>query len=307
MIGPANREAELFYCRLIEQRRFEALRTALCSRIKKALTRIERRIAALSSDLGDAGRADEYRHYGDLILANLDRIHAGTDEVVLTDSEGKAVSLLLDPKRSPTANAGLYFKKYKKAKTGKAIMTARIEQAGEEASQLRSALSGLEGAEDLGTLDEIRSGLSKKGYLPPEPKRRGAVRTGSAPDPFRRLTYHGWEILVGRSAAGNDYLTTKVARDQDLWLHAEGMPGSHVVVRNPNKGDIPPPVIARAASLAAFYSKGRNAGKVPVAYTLARFVKKPKGAKPGLVTLAERKTIMAVPEEGDDEAARRGR
>jgi predicted ribosome quality control (RQC) complex YloA/Tae2 family protein len=102
---------------------------------------------------------------------------------------------------------------------------------------------------------------------------------------------------VGKSASGNDHITTKLARPDDLWLHAEGMPGSHVLVRNPGRADIPQDVFMKAAALAAFYSKGRKAAKVPVTYARARFVKKPKGAKPGLVTLSKRNTVMAVPEE----------
>ena len=103
---------------------------------------------------------------------------------------------------------------------------------------------------------------------------------------------------MGKSAAGNDHLTMKLARPDDLWLHAEGMPGSHVIVRNPNALIIPPDVLVKAASLAAFHSKGRNAGKVPVTYTRAGLVKKPKGAKPGLVMLQERKSLMVIPEDG---------
>ena len=90
---------------------------------------------------------------------------------------------------------------------------------------------------------------------------------------------------MGKSAAGNDYITMKLARPDDLWLHAEGMSGSHVVVRNPGKRDIPDGVLRKAASLAAWYSKGKNSAKVPVAYTRAAYVKKPKGAAPGSVVL----------------------
>ena len=301
-----NRQAELFYNRLREQRRLDASRSSLRSRTKKALARIERKIEALSVDLTSAQQSEEYRIAGDLILANLGRLRTGMDEVVLNDSEGRSFTLRLDPKRSPTDNAGFYFKKYKKAKAGKTVITARLQQARGEREQLQSALSRVDHADHVEELDGIRADLVAGGYLPPDPK-RDRDRKVAATEPFRTLLFHGWEILVGRSAAGNDYLTTKVARDRDLWLHAEGMPGSHVVIRNPNNNDIPPSVIARAASLAAFHSKGKNSGKVSVAYTPARFVRKPKGAKPGLVMLTERKTIMAVPEEGDEHAARRRR
>jgi predicted ribosome quality control (RQC) complex YloA/Tae2 family protein len=110
------------------------------------------------------------------------------------------------------------------------------------------------------------------------------------------IEYEGWIILVGKNAAGNDYLTQRVARPDDLWLHAEGMPGSHVLAQNPQRKEIPPVVLRKAAALAAYYSAGRNSAKVPVAYTTARFVKKPKGAKPGMVVLSSRRTVMVTPE-----------
>ena len=121
-------------------------------------------------------------------------------------------------------------------------------------------------------------------------------RPKTAPDDHRIFQFDGWEILVGKNAKGNDRLTRHVARPDDLWLHAEGMSGSHVVIRNPQRKDVPPEIIRKAASLAAYYSKGRNAAAVPVAYTHAKFVKKPKGAPPGLVTLTRRQTLMAKPE-----------
>jgi predicted ribosome quality control (RQC) complex YloA/Tae2 family protein len=107
---------------------------------------------------------------------------------------------------------------------------------------------------------------------------------------------------VGANAAANDELTVKLARPDDLWLHAEGLPGSHVLVRNPMKTDVPPDILLKAAALAALHSKGKTAGKVPVTYTFARFVRKPKGAKPGLVHLSRRRTLMVKP--GDEDPAR---
>jgi predicted ribosome quality control (RQC) complex YloA/Tae2 family protein len=145
----------------------------------------------------------------------------------------------------------------------------------------------------------IRSKLAAEGRLERKPGPYKRTQQVSASPAIRKIIFNGWEILVGKSAAGNDHLTTKIARPDDLWLHAEGIPGSHVLVRNPNAGDIPPEVLLKAAALAAFHSKGKNAGKVPVTYTRAGLVKKPRGAKPGLVTLQERKSLMVRPEDGE--------
>lgn len=293
----ANREAELFFDQLAQDRGFESFRTRLRSLVKKTLTKTERRIEALSIDLKAAGQAEEYKKAGDLILANLHRLERGREQAELRGHDGHTMFLRLDPRRSPADNAELYFKKYKKAKKGKEIIATRLKQAGDEASRLRSFLSELEQADSGDALVSIHSDLVANGYLPGGAKKKRKQLSSSAPASFRKIEYQGWDILVGKSAAGNDYLTTKIARPKDLWLHAEGLPGSHVLIKNPDGRDIPPDVFAKAASLAAFHSKGKTAGKVSVTYTLAGQVKKPKGAKPGLVMLRERKTIMAVPQE----------
>jgi predicted ribosome quality control (RQC) complex YloA/Tae2 family protein len=114
--------------------------------------------------------------------------------------------------------------------------------------------------------------------------------------PYRTFVFEGFEILVGRGEDDNDVLTFDVAQPEDLWLHVgDGTPGSHVVVRNPQKGNLPRSVIERAASLAAWYSKSRNAGKVDVHYCKASQVSKPRGAKAGLVELADHSNVKVKP------------
>jgi predicted ribosome quality control (RQC) complex YloA/Tae2 family protein len=174
-------------------------------------------------------------------------------------------------------------------------MRERFTAARDEAVFLASVQEDLQTAGGRDELPAIRSLLARRGYVKEGAGKVKGTRAASAP-PFRTVRHEGWEILMGKSAAGNDYITMKLARPDDLWLHAEGMPGSHVVVRNPGKRDIPGGVLNKAASLAAWYSKGKNSAKVPVAYTRAASVKKPKGAAPGSVVLTERKTMMAVPE-----------
>jgi len=294
---PFNRAAEVFFERLIEQKHAAALHSHLSSVIRQALLKTERRITALSEDLRSADRADEHKQAGELILANLRRLAAGVESADLAGYDGRVITVQLDPQRSPVQNAERHFRKYKKAKAGREIITTRLQQSQEEALYLKSILSDIQHVSAPDALLRIRSELIAQGYL--AQRQKGAVKGSSEPrvEPFRKVLYRGWEVLVGKSASGNDYVTTKLARPDDLWLHAEGMPGSHVLVRNPGRADIPQDVFMKAAALAAFYSKGRKAAKVPVTYTRARFVKKPKGAKPGLVTLSERNTVMAVPEE----------
>jgi predicted ribosome quality control (RQC) complex YloA/Tae2 family protein len=294
---PFNRAAEVYFGRLIEQKHAAVLHSHLSSVIRQALLKTERRITALSEDLLSADHADEHKQAGELILANLRLLATGMECADLADYDGRIITVRLDPQRSPVQNAERYFRKYKKAKTGREIIMTRMHQSRKEASYLKSILSDIERVSDYDALVSIRSELIAQGYL--VQREKGVIKGSSEPrvEPFRKVLYRGWEVLVGKSASGNDYVTTKLARPDDLWLHAEGMPGSHVLVRNPGRADIPQDVFMKAAALAAFYSRGRKAAKVPVTYTRARFVKKPKGAKPGLVTLSERNTVMAVPEE----------
>ncbi len=297
-----NRQAESFFQQVLERRTLEAHRANLLSTVRKTIRRTERKLAALEDDRGRAERAEDHRRAGDLILSNIARVHTGMNEAELEGPDGAMITIALDPRRSPAANAERYFKRYKKAKAGRSVIEKRAGDAVKELSFLRSLAVDLENASDENELARLRAKFGRTDLLPAG-KGTGKQTSATPSDPFRRIPYRGWEILVGRNARGNDYLTTKIARDGDLWLHAEGLPGSHVVVRNPHGRDIPSDVIERAASLAAHYSKGREAGKVPVTYTFARSVRKPKGAKPGLVALADRKTMMSVPqgEQNDDE------
>ncbi len=292
--GSPNESAEHYYANIIERQKYETMRLELRAFIKKATKKAERKRAALIVDLDAMGQAEEYRRKGDLILSHLQKLKKGMEDAVLAGYDGIAVHVPMDPQRSPKKNAELYFKKYKKAKTGLPLIMERLGKTEEELSCLRSALIKVEDAVDINSLNLLRSVLVNRS---PIEKGSGARQQGNsvALSGIREIIFQGWEILIGRSAEGNDRLTSRLARDNDLWLHAEGMPGSHVLIRNPRKTEIPLAVLIKAASLAAFYSKGKGADKVPVTYTEARFVKKPKGAKPGLVTLTQRKTLMIKP------------
>jgi predicted ribosome quality control (RQC) complex YloA/Tae2 family protein len=265
--------------------------------MKRVHAKTERLREALSRELLSAERAEDYRRFGDLVLANLNKLKTGMERVELTGYDGKTAEVLLDPKRSPAWNAERYFKKYKKAKAGRDIIVTRLKQTDDDAAYLQSRLLRLDEAESIDELMGLQSELDSRGHLRKRTGERSDSHSELSALPFRKVVYGEWEILIGRSAAGNDYLTMKLARPDDLWLHAEGLPGSHVLVRNPRNADIPPDVLLKAAGLAAFYSKGKASGKVSVTYTRAGLVKKPKGAKPGLVTLSERKSVMVNPED----------
>lgn len=292
---PANKTAEESFDRLTRERQEAALRGEIISLIRKAAARTGRRRQAVLQDLDAAEKADVYRRSGELLLANVHRIEKNAEQVELEGYDGVKMTVSLDPNVSVAKNAERYFRKYKKAKAGIGVIRERLRETEREAAFLTSLQAEIADARDVTVLSQIRSKLIEHGYAGGPGRPREDAKAAAAP--FRKFEFAGWEILVGKSAAGNDYLTTKLARPEDLWLHAEGMPGSHVIVRNPKRREIAPEILMRAASLAAYFSKGRGSAKVPVAYTSAKFVKKPKGVKPGTVMLTARKTIMAAPEK----------
>jgi predicted ribosome quality control (RQC) complex YloA/Tae2 family protein len=292
-----NRSAEEYYERLAKEQQAKAVKSSLRSSITKTLARVERRRTALISDLETARQSEEYRLKGDLVLANLRELKTGMSSADLAGYDGTRTTVELDPRQTPAGNAALYFKKYKKARAGMPFITTRLKEAEEETAYLQSLLDELEQATDLDVLTGIQSGFLDRGYAKKGSRIKRTAASG-IPAGVIRTVFRGWEIFVGKSAAGNDHLTTKLARPDDLWLHAEGLPGSHVLIRNPQKTEIPSDILVKAASLAAAHSRGKSADKVPVTYTPARFVRKPKGAKPGLVTLSRRRTIMVKPGAG---------
>ncbi len=292
--GAANSTAESLYERLSLDHEREVLRQDLARALRKAVARAKRKEDAVASDLASAERAEEYRTAGDAILKNVREIRKGERKVRLSGYEGENIAVELDPLLSPAENAERYFRRYKKAKIGKSIIAERLAKVRSETARL-AELAEKVGAADLGDLRALRTDIRQAGV---ELDGRGRVRTAAReplPPGHRVFRFGDWDILVGRNARGNDVLTGKIARPDDLWLHAEGMPGSHVVIRNPRKDEVPSEVLLKAASLAAYYSAGRDAEKVSVAYTPVKYVKKPKGAPAGQVALARRRSLMARP------------
>ena len=295
----ANRAVEIEFEKVLSEMRFTAAASRLGTVLRKALERTLRRRDSLLQDMSRSDQASEHKQAGDLILANLDLLKPGMSKAELTGHDGIVRLVPLDQRRTPVRNAEQYFKRYKKAKAGRSIVSGRLQEAEDELAFLTDLQSRLECSSGESDLADIESWLEKKGFLKSLlPVHSSSVKKqASASLPVRKIQFRGWDIIVGKNAAGNDYISTKLARPSDLWFHAEGIPGSHVLVRNPERREVPADVVARAASLAAYYSKGRSAGKVPVTFTLSRNIRKPKGAKAGLVTLSERTTIMAVPSE----------
>jgi predicted ribosome quality control (RQC) complex YloA/Tae2 family protein len=271
-------------------------RTAL----RRALDTATRRRDNLARDLDKADRGDEARKNGETLAIHLHALNQGPDEVVLVDAEGVERTITLDSSHTPVENMEAYFKQARKADRGRETIAERLENASERVEKLKSLdteLTGLlDSADDpLATVPEWReSNADLLGEAPrPGMKRRVAEVTL----PFRRYRLDDrWDVWVGRHNKENDTLTHKASSPDDWWFHAQGVAGSHVILRTGGQPDqVPRSVLAKAASIAAYHSKARTSGLAPVVYTLRKYVRKPRKSPAGTASCIREKSLMVEP------------
>lgn len=267
--------------------------------LRQRISRLKRRRDKILADLATAQRWEDLRRKGELLRVHRNRISRGLSEVALPDyyaGPGKSLTISLDPALPVDANAERYFKQARKVKRGRPIVERRLAETEAELKGWEAALERVIQIQTPEALERASAAHGLTRLEPPPPKPRRADDTESALVPRRFVSTDGREILVGRSSAGNEHLTFRLARPHDLWLHIEGYRGSHVIVRNPKGQTVPPRTLREAAQLAAFFSKARNAGKVPVHYTAVRFVRRVKRGKPGTVLLTQEKAVVVTPD-----------
>lgn len=258
--------------------------------------RISRKLEIQSSELAQSERRDEYRVYGDLLNSNLYRLEKGMKQVTLENfyEDNKPVVIPLDPLRTPAQNAQKYYNEYKKAITAERMLTGLIEQAKQELIYIDSVFDAVSRTSSESELLEIREELAEQGYIKGNGRSRN--RSVKPQPPLKYQSDDGFTILCGRNNKQNDKLTTKTARNYDLWCHTKDIPGSHVIVVSDGR-EIPDSTIEQACVIAAYNSKARGSSQVPVDYTLVKNVKKPNGAKPGMVIFVDNKTAYITPDE----------
>ena len=265
---------------------------------RRNLKKLRGKAKKIEDDRVQAVRSEEFKRCGELLMLNKESIKKGQSSVRLTDvfqPESPEVEVSLDPKHSPTRNAQIYFKKYKKAKDALSVIEKRRSETEKQMTRLERIAEQLETPDENVDLEAIRRSLTKLGFLR-EPKPR--VTKGKQKEILGRtfLTKSGCEILVGRNNKENDNLTFKLARPDDLWFHAQDVPGSHVLLRKKEKKTEPSQSdIREAAQLAAHFSKARGEKKAAVVYTQAKYVRKPKKGKPGLALVEREKSIVVRP------------
>jgi len=280
----------------------ETLRAGLCRSLKAAIARAERLRARLHEDSVAYGQADLHARKGQLLLAARAVVHRGVRVVELPDHADplqRSIRIDLDPARSLEANAERYFTLHRKAKRGAAIVRERLREATDRLKRLERLSALAVQAHAVSELRQIEAELASISRLPAIRRSSGSRRRAvDGPEPRRFCSSDGLPILVGRSGLGNDHLTWRLARPHDLWLHAQGVSGSHVLVRLEKRTGVPPRTLHEAAQIAAYYSRARGQVKVPVDYALRKYLRKPKRAAPGVVLVAREKTIVVTPDAG---------
>lgn len=267
----------------------------LLKTVNTAYERVSRKLELQKKEFAECGEREVFRVMGDLVNANIYRLEKGMTKCVLEDFyTGEPREIALDARLTPAQNAQKYYNEYRKLDTAEKKLTELIKKGGEELSYLDSVLDSVSRAESDSELSEIRRELREQGYLRAQKGDDRPAKKISEPLKFRSTD--GFEILVGRNNRQNDILTLKTAKATDIWLHTKDIAGSHVIVRT--NGQVPSErTIFEAAQLAAFHSKGKSGSGVPVDYVAVKFVKKPAGAKPGMVIFTNNKTLYVTPDE----------
>lgn len=265
------------------------LKKALSASLSKLYLKKQR----LGEDLIKAQNSEQYRLYGELLTANIHLITPGADKVAVTNYyDGNQIDIPLDPKYSPSKNAQRYFKKYGKAKTALKEKQVQIEEASQDIYYLESVAAFLETASTVDEVDSIRQELIESGFL--RKRKNVELKKKKKAQPYQYRTSDGLAVMAGHNNKENDILTFKMAGPKDYWFHTKDIPGSHIILFTEGK-PLSETAIFDAAAIAAYHSKGRSSENVPVDYTQVRYVKKPAGAKPGMVIFTHNRTVYVTP------------
>lgn len=257
--------------------------------------RISKRLANQREELKECDKKNEMKLMGDLLSANIYRINKGDSTVKLEnfyDENCPEIEIKLDSRLTPAQNAQKYYSVYRKSVTAEKKLAEQIALGEEELQYIDSVFDALTRADSENEVNELRLELAEQGYI-------RAVRLKGKPPksqpPFEYLSSDGYTIFAGRNNKQNDKLTLKTAAKTDIWLHTHNIAGSHVIIVT--DGTTPPDkTIEEAAIIAAVNSKAKDSAQVPVDYCLDKFVKKPAGAKPGMVIFTNNKTAYVNPD-----------
>ena len=290
--------ADEFYRQRAEGESVKRRTSSLEKVLTSAISRLERKADKFALAIGDEAEIERLKLSGELITANMYALPERAEEAVVDNyytDPPERMRIELDPTLSASDNAQQYYKKYRKAKSARDIALVMQKETLEETEYLRGILASLPECLTDSDFEEVRSELASGGYMR-ENRRKQQKLPKAKPHSFK--SSDGTEILVGKNNIQNDRLTFKESSPDDIWLHTKDIHGSHVILRCAG-GEPSDAALLEAAQLAAYYSQARNAPSVPVDYTRRRFVKKPNGAKPGMVIYTHHRTVLCAPKNID--------
>lgn len=297
---------DTFYAKRDSLERMRQKTQALRKTLTNLHNRTARKLANQQKELEATFDREHLRRLGDIVTANLHVISRGQARLTAVDfydPEMKEIDIPLNPAISPQQNAAKFYKDYQKAKTAEKVLTEQIAKGEAELSYLASVLDELSRVESERDMQDIRQELTEGGYLRETGQKKKMKIPASKPMVFR--SSDGFEILVGRNNRQNDLLTCKLAQKQDIWLHTQKIHGSHVIIACASETP-PDRTVTEAMQLAAYFSQAREGQNVPVDYTRVKNVKKPAGAKPGMVIYDHYSTAVVTPDAALAEKLREG-
>ncbi len=273
---------------------FENRKRNLLGVLTKRLRSLKRRYKKIQQELSSYENAEKYRIMAENLLAHPNMKVEHKSSVTLEDIyTSKPITIALNPDLSLFENASLYFKRFKKAVKGRQMMERRLNETKLEMDLVEQLIFDVEAASDERELEDVRDIMIKEGI----------IKTSSRKDrranylPYEHKVIEGYDVYIGKNARGNDYVTLKLASKNDLWFHAHGRVGAHLVLKNPSRlQNIDDRVKMLCAKEVAKRTKASRNEKVEVAYTFAKYVKKPKGFKTGLVLYSNFKTLTVEKE-----------
>ena len=307
-----------FYYEKENSERFKSYRNNVLKIVLSQVTRIKNKIEVINEKIKECNNTNLYKLYGELITANLYRIPDYPQDKIVVENyydNNNLIEIHLDNTMSPSKNAKMYFKKYRKLQNTIGIVRKHKELAEEELRYLDSIVYEISTAKDITDIDNIYSEIcdnllagqnsnTVNNHI--DSSNNKSVKETSSLLPAK-YTIDGYTVLVGKNNKQNDYLTCRIAQNSDIWFHTKDIHGSHVILKTDNESynssklditdiNIPESTLYKCACLAAYYSKARMSQNVPVDYTFVKYVKKPNGAKPGMVIYTNNKTIYANPQ-----------
>lgn len=270
--------------------------SAMKKSLQIKLDRVNNKIKKQNQELLESEKADDYRVKGELLTSYIYMVQKGMEEVELDNfyDNNSKIRVSLNKNLTPSENAQRYFKKYNKMKNASEEISKQIKINLEESEYLENSLLAIENCDNDKDLKEIREELIREGYIKSYRMPKKDIKPNT--QYLKYMSSGGNLIMVGKNNKQNDYLTLRLADNEDLWFHTKNIPGSHVVLKCAGKKVLDEEIL-EAATLAAYYSKAKMSANVPVDYTIKKHVKKPSGAKPGMVIYETNKTAYVTPSD----------